>query len=285
MRTASFFVRRMKAIGIFDSGYGGLTIFEKIRQELPEYDYIYLGDNARAPYGPRSFEVVYQFTREAVRHLFDEGCPLVILACNTASAKALRTIQQRDLPHWNDPTRRVLGVIHPTVEVVDSLSRTKHIGVLGTTGTIASQSYTLELAKLFPSVTVVGEACPMWVPLVENNEFDSPGADYFVKQHIDRLLAKDEQIDTIILGCTHYPLLIDKIRRYLSAGITLFPQGEQVAASLKDYLRRHPEMEARLSRERRCRFQTTESAERFMSTASLFLKQTIDTVEQVALPG
>lgn len=279
-----FFAGMMKAIGIFDSGYGGLTIFEKIRQELPDYDYIYLGDNARTPYGTRSFEVVYQFTREAVRHLFDEGCPLVILACNTASAKALRTIQQRDLPRWDDPTRRVLGVIRPTVEVVDSLSRTKHIGVLGTAGTIASQSYTLELAKLFPSVTVVGEACPMWVPLVENNEFDSPGADYFVKQHIDRLLAKDDRIDTIILGCTHYPLLIDKIRRYLPAGITLFPQGEQVAASLKDYLRRHPEMDARLSRGTQCRFQTTESAGRFMSAASLFLKQTIDTVEQIALP-
>lgn len=274
----------MKAIGIFDSGYGGLTIFEKIRQELPDYDYIYLGDNARTPYGTRSFEVVYQFTRKAVRHLFDEDCPLVILACNTASAKALRTIQQHDLPRWDDPTRRVLGVIRPTVEVVDSLSRTKHIGVLGTAGTIASQSYTLELAKLFPSVTVVGEACPMWVPLVENNEFDSPGADYFVKQHIDRLLAKDDRIDTIILGCTHYPLLIDKIRRYLPAGITLFPQGEQVAASLKDYLRRHPEMDARLSRGTQCRFQTTESAGRFMSAASLFLKQTIDTVEQIALP-
>lgn len=279
-----FFAGMMKAIGIFDSGYGGLTIFEKIRQELPDYDYIYLGDNARTPYGTRSFEVVYQFTREAVRHLFDEGCPLVILACNTASAKALRTIQQRDLPRWDDPTRRVLGVIRPTVEVVDSLSRTKHIGVLGTAGTIASQSYTLELAKLFPSVTVVGEACPMWVPLVENNEFDSPGADYFVKQHIDRLLAKDDRIDTIILGCTHYPLLIDKIRRYLPVGITLFPQGEQVAASLKDYLRRHPEMDARLSRGTQCRFQTTESAGRFMSAASLFLKQTIDTVEQIALP-
>lgn len=275
----------MKAIGIFDSGYGGLTIFEKIRQELPEYDYIYLGDNARAPYGPRSFEVVYQFTREAVKHLFDEGCPLVILACNTASAKALRTIQQRDLPQWEEPTRRVLGVIRPTVEVVESLSRTKHIGVLGTSGTIASRSYALELAKLFPSVTVVGEACPMWVPLVENNEFDSPGADYFVKQHIDRLLAKDEQIDTIILGCTHYPLLLDKIRHYLPAGITLLPQGEYVAASLKDYLTRHPEMDARLSRGAHCRFQTTESAERFLSTASFFLKQTIDAVEQVALPG
>ena len=275
----------MKAIGLFDSGYGGLTIFEKIRQELPDYDYIYLGDNARTPYGTRSFEVVYQFTREAVRHLFDEGCPLVILACNTASAKALRTIQQRDLPCWDDPARRMLGVIRPTVEIVDNLSRTKHIGVLGTTGTIASRSYMLELNKLFPSVTVVGEACPMWVPLVENNEFDSPGADYFVKQHIDRLLAKDERIDTIILGCTHYPLLIDKIRRYLPAGITLFSQGEQVAASLKDYLRRHPEMDARLSRGTHCRFQTTESAERFMGAASLFLKQTIDTVEQIALPG
>lgn len=271
-------------IGIFDSGYGGLTIFEKIREAMPEYDYIYLGDNARAPYGTRSFEVVYQFTREAVMHLFYEGCPLVILACNTASAKALRTIQQFDLLRTDDPTRRVLGVIRPTVEVVDTLSRTKHVGILGTVGTISSQSYTLELAKLFPSIKVTGEACPMWVPLVENNEFDSPGADYFVKKHIDRLLARDAQIDTIILGCTHYPLLMKKIYRYLPEGISVFPQGERVADALKDYLRRHPEMDVRLSKHRHCRFQTTESVERFTATASLFLKKTIDRVEQIALP-
>lgn len=270
-------------IGIFDSGYGGLTVFEKIREALPEYDYIYLGDNARAPYGTRSFEVVYRFTRQAVMHLFNEGCSLVILACNTASAKALRTIQQRDLLNMGDPLLRVLGVIRPTVEMIDTLSRTKHVGILGTAGTIASRSYELEIAKLFPSVKVIGEACPMWVPLVENNEFDSPGADYFVKQHIEHLLAQDSQIDTLVLGCTHYPLLMHKIHRYLPAGITLFPQGERVAASLKDYLQRHPEIDKRLTKKGHCRFQTTESVERFTATASLFLKKKIDTAEQIVL--
>lgn len=268
-------------IGIFDSGYGGLTIFDKIREAMPGYDYMYLGDNARTPYGPRSFEVVYQFTRQAVRHLFESGCQLVILACNTASAKALRTIQQKDLPGW-DPDRRVLGVIRPTVELVDAISRTKHIGIVGTVGTIASQSYSIEIGKMFPHIHVTGEACPMWVPLVENNEFNSPGADYFVKKHLDHILASDPQIDTLILGCTHYPLLIEKIRQYLPAGITLFSQGEYVAESLKDYLRRHPGMDARLTKNGTCHFLTTESPEKFSEAASVFLSDQI-TVSRVEL--
>ncbi|MDR0835854.1 MAG: glutamate racemase [Tannerella sp.] len=262
-------------IGIFDSGYGGLTIFSKIKSLLPEYDYIYLGDNARTPYGARSFDVVYQFTRQAVNKLFEEGCPLVILACNTASAKALRTIQQHDLPLSDDPTRRVLGVIRPTVEIVDTLSRTRHVGVLGTSGTVSSQSYELEINKLFPEIIVTSEACPMWVPLVENNEHESAGADYFVKKHLDNILQKDARIDTLLLGCTHYPLLEPKIRKYLPQEITIFSQGERIAESLQDYLNRHPEMEIRLSKNGTCRFLTTESAEKFSESASLFLKQNI----------
>jgi len=268
-------------IGIFDSGYGGLTIFEKIRDLLPHYDYLYLGDNARTPYGSRSFEVVYQFTLQAVQYLFHAGCPLVILACNTASAKALRTIQQSDLPRIA-PDKRVLGVIRPTVEVVDRISRTRHIGILGTPGTIASQSYRLEIAKLFPNVTVVDEACPMWVPLVENREYDSPGADYFIKKHIDNLLRKDSTIDTILLGCTHYPLLIHKIKQFLPDGIAVFMQGKRVAESLKDYLHRHPEIDCRLTKGHAARFLTTESNTKFSEMASLFLKQSID-AEQISL--
>lgn len=268
-------------IGIFDSGYGGLTIFDKIREQLPAYDYIYLGDNARSPYGPRSFDVVYHFTRQAVVKLFEAGCPLVILACNTASAKALRTIQQKDLPRL-DGSRRVLGVIRPTVEKMDAVSRTKHIGIVGTTGTISSGSYTLEIAKMFPHIQVTSEACPMWVPLVENNEYDSPGADYFVQKHIDRIFAADPLIDTLVLGCTHYPLLIEKIKAYLPSGVTLFAQGEYVADSLKDYLRRHPEMETRLARGGGCRFLTTESATKFSETASVFLRNRIE-VQQVTI--
>lgn len=268
-------------IGIFDSGYGGLTIFEKIREAMPGYDYIYLGDNARTPYGPRSFEVVYRFTRQAVMKLFDEGCQLVILACNTASAKALRTIQQKDLPGW-DTNRRVLGVIRPTVECMDQISRSKHIGIVGTNGTISSGSYSMEISKMFPHITVTGEACPMWVPLVENNEFASPGADYFVKKHLEHLLSVDPQIDTIVLGCTHYPLLIDKIRSFLPVGVTVFAQGEYVAASLQDYLLRHPEMDTRLTRTGNCRFLTTESADKFSETASVFLSHPIQ-VEQITI--
>ncbi|MBC8603617.1 glutamate racemase [Parabacteroides acidifaciens] len=268
-------------IGIFDSGYGGLTIFDKIRKAMPGYDYIYLGDNARTPYGPRSFEVVYRFTRQAVEKLFDEGCQLVILACNTASAKALRTIQQKDLPLW-DPDRRVLGVIRPTVELIDQISTSKHIGILGTNGTISSGSYSMEIEKMFPHITVTGEACPMWVPLVENNEFDSPGADYFVRKHLEHILHVDPEIDTLVLGCTHYPLLMNKIRAFLPSGITLFAQGEYVAASLKDYLRRHPEMDARLTKQGQCRFLTTESAAKFSDAASVFLSHSVE-VEQISI--
>jgi len=261
-------------IGIFDSGYGGLTILEHINRRLPSYDYLYLGDNARTPYGTRSFEIVYQFTRQAVVRLFDEGCPLVILACNTASAKALRTIQQKDLP-VSYPSHRVLGVIRPTVEALDSISRTRHIGILGTTGTIASGSYTLEIAKLFPDMTVTGEACPMWVPLVENREYDGEGADFFIEKNINRLFAADPQIDTVVLGCTHYPLLEAKIRRYLPEGVALISQGHLVAASLDDYLLRHPEMTRRLSKNGTCRFLTTEAKEKFTEAASLFLKHAV----------
>lgn len=268
-------------IGIFDSGYGGLTVFDKIRRAMPEYDYIYLGDNARAPYGVRSFEVVYRFTRQAVMELFEEGCRLVILACNTASAKALRSIQQRDLPEW-DVSRRVLGVIRPTVEVMDRVSTTKHVGILGTSGTISSHSYSLEIKKMFPHIRVTGEACPMWVPLVENGECSSAGADYFVKKHLDHILSVDPEIDTLVLGCTHYPLLLEKIKRYLPDGITVLSQGEYVADSLVDYLRRHPEMDARLTRGGGCRFLTTESAEKFSEAASVFLNDPI-AVEQISI--
>lgn len=257
-------------IGVFDSGYGGLSILRRIRHRLPAYDYLFLGDNARAPYGTRSFDIVYQFTLEAVRALFQRGCPLVILACNTASAKALRTIQQNDLP-LIDPTRRVLGVIRPTVEAVGQLTRSRHVGVLATAGTINSQSYDIEIRKLFPDISVAGQACPMWVPIIENREYDSPGADYFVKKYLDALLAKDPEIDTIILGCTHYPLMLDKIRQYTPAGIRLVPQGDYVAESLADYLRRHPEMEARLTRGARCDYFTTEDPSQFSPSASVFM--------------
>ncbi|MDR0536430.1 MAG: glutamate racemase [Tannerellaceae bacterium] len=269
------------AIGIFDSGYGGLTIFNKIKQVLPLYNYVYMGDNARAPYGSRSFELVYRFTRQAVLRLFDEGCRLVILGCNTASAKALRTIQQRDLPMF-DMTRRVLGVIRPTVEGIDAISRSKHVGVLGTAGTISSESYTIEISNLFPHIHVTGEACPMWVPLVENNEFDTPGGDYFVKKHIDSIMAKDRQIDTLILGCTHYPLLIRQIKRHLTSGVNLFSQEECVAMSLKDYLKRHPEIEKRLEKQSLSRFLTTESVDKFTEAASFFLGCNV-AAEQITL--
>lgn len=269
-------------IGVFDSGYGGLTILEKIREKMPEYDYIYLGDNARTPYGTRSFEVVYEFTLQAVEKLFNLGCPLVILACNTASAKALRTIQQINLPVI-DPNRRVLGVIRPTAECIGQLTQTRHVGILATTGTIKSDSYKLEVNKLFPDVTVVGEACPMWVPLVENNEFDSKGADYFVQKHINQLLEKDPDIDTLILGCTHYPLLIKKIREFTPSHIQIVPQGEYVANSLQDYFMRHPEMDERCTKNGTCRFLTTESTAKFEESASIFLQQEEMHVESIAL--
>ena len=261
-------------IGVFDSGYGGLTILDKIREVLPEYDYIYLGDNARAPYGTRSFEVVYEFTRQAVNKLFDMGCHLVILACNTASAKALRSIQMNDLPQI-DPARRVLGVIRPTVECVGEISKNQHIGVLATAGTIKSESYPLEIHKLFPEIQVSGTACPMWVSLVENNESQDEGADYFIRKYIDQLLSKDPQIDTVILGCTHFPILLPKIRQYIPDHISVIAQGEYVAESLKDYLQRHPEMDAKCTKNGNCQFYTTEAEEKFSESASTFLKQQI----------
>ena len=261
-------------IGVFDSGYGGLTILDKIREVLPEYDYIYLGDNARAPYGTRSFEVVYEFTRQAVNKLFDMGCHLVILACNTASAKALRSIQMNDLPGI-DPARRVLGVIRPTVECVGEISKNQHIGVLATAGTIKSESYPLEIHKLFPEIQVSGTACPMWVSLVENNESQDEGADYFIRKYINQLLSKDPQIDTVILGCTHFPILLPKIRQYIPEHISVIAQGEYVAESLKDYLKRHPEMDAKCTKNGNCQFYTTEAVEKFSESASTFLKQQI----------
>ena len=261
-------------IGVFDSGYGGLTILDKIREVLPEYDYIYLGDNARAPYGTRSFEVVYEFTRQAVNKLFDMGCHLVILACNTTSAKALRSIQMNDLPQI-DPARRVLGVIRPTVECIGEISKNQHIGVLATAGTIKSESYPLEIHKLFPEIQVSGTACPMWVSLVENNESQDEGADYFIRKYIDQLLSKDPQIDTVILGCTHFPILLPKIRQYIPDHISVIAQGEYVAESLKDYLKRHPEMDAKCTKNGNCQFYTTEAEEKFSESASTFLKQQI----------
>lgn len=261
-------------IGVFDSGYGGLTILDKIREVLPEYDYIYLGDNARAPYGTRSFEVVYEFTRQAVNKLFDMGCHLVILACNTASAKALRSIQMNDLPSI-DPAHRVLGVIRPTVECVGEISKNQHIGVLATAGTIKSESYPLEIHKLFPEIQVSGTACPMWVSLVENNESQDEGADYFIRKYINQLLSKDPQIDTVILGCTHFPILLPKIRQYIPEHISVIAQGEYVAESLKDYLKRHPEMNAKCTKNGNCQFYTTEAEEKFSESASTFLKQQI----------
>ena len=261
-------------IGVFDSGYGGLTILQHFRKVMPQYDYIYLGDNARTPYGSRSFEVVYEFTLQAVNRLFEEGCQLVILACNTASAKALRTIQQNDLPNI-DPNRRVLGIIRPTVEVIDQITKTKHVGVLGTAGTIQSETYEIEIHKLFPHITTVGEACPMWVPLVENREFDQPGADYFVQKYINSILTKDPLIDTLILGCTHYPLLMDKIKQYIPQGVQLLAQGEYVVESLQNYLIAHPEMDERCSKGGSCKFYTTESVDKFADTASIFLSEKV----------
>ncbi len=256
-------------IGVFDSGYGGLTILKEIVKELPEYDYLYLGDNARAPYGTRSFETVYQYTLECVNHMFAKGCHLVILACNTASAKALRNIQQKDLPNI-DPDRRVLGVIRPTTEIIGHISKTKHVGVLGTTGTVVSNSYPIEIEKFFPEIEVFQEACPMWVPLIENNEFNNEGSNYFIQKNVQSLLKHSPDIDTIILGCTHYPLLINKIKQYIPQHIQLVAQGEIVAKGLKEYLLRHPEMEAKCTKNGRLDFYTTEIPENFNSQAGKF---------------
>ncbi len=263
-------------IGVFDSGYGGLTILSAIRKLLPEYDYVYLGDNARSPYGTRSFDVINDFTLQAVRYLFSEGCPLVILACNTASAKALREIQQKYLPTSEDPSRRVLGVIRPTAEVVGNVTETKHIGIMATPGTISAQSYEVELAKLFPDVSVHGQACPMWVPLVEYGESNGEGADFFVQKYLNELLEQDKQIDSIVLACTHYPLLRPKIEQYLPEGVTLLSQGELVATSLKDYLHRHPEMNDRLTQGGSIRYLTTECPDKFGDLASIFVDEEVN---------
>ncbi len=262
-------------IGIFDSGYGGLTILRDIQQRMPDRDFIYLGDNARAPYGSRSFDVVYTFTLQCVQRLFEMGCHLVILACNTASAKALRNIQQNDLPRL-DPERRVLGIIRPTVEQVGLTSQTRHIGLVGTTGTVQSMSYPLEFKKLYPDITVTDKACPMWVPLVENNEYNGDGADFFVKKYIDELIKKDEQIDTLILGCTHYPLLIDKIKKYLPERVRIVSQGELITESLENYLSRHENIDAKCTRNGVTKYYTTESVEKFNEAASIFLNKKVE---------
>ena len=265
-------------IGVFDSGYGGLTILDAIRKELPQYDYLYLGDNARAPYGPRSFNIVYRFTLEAVKYLFEQGCQLVILACNTASAKALRTIQQNDLPNI-DNTRRVLGVIRPTVEKIGDISKSGNIGILGTAGTVQSRSYDMEINKLHPDFNVYSQSCPLWVPLVENLEANSDGADYFVEKYIKSLLSQNDNIDSIILGCTHYPILIDKIKKFTPSHISIVEQGSIVAKSLTDYLERHPEIESRCSKNGECTFLTTEDSEKFDSMASIFLNEEIKSTQ------
>lgn len=258
------------SIGVFDSGYGGLTILKEMIRILPEYDYLYLGDNARAPYGSRSFDIVFDFTRQAVEELFRRGCHLVILACNTASAKALRSIQQHVLP-VSYPDRRVLGVIRPTVEAVGDLSRSRHVGLLATPGTVRSHSYQLEIAKLYPDMHITETACPMWVPLVETGEASGPGADFFVKKYIDETLSADPEIDTLLLGCTHYPLLLPKIRKYVPDSVTVLPQGDIVGHSLADYLRRHPEIDRHCSKSGSVQYLTTETPEQFDSLASLFM--------------
>ncbi|MBQ9201626.1 MAG: glutamate racemase [Bacteroidales bacterium] len=271
----------MGPIGVFDSGYGGLTILEEFQRQLPQYDYLYLGDNARTPYGNRSFKVVYEYTLEAVRYLLGSGCPLVILACNTASAKALRSIQQNDLPRLS-PESRVLGILRPTVEAVGGITLTGHVGLLGTQGTVQSGSYAIEIAKLHPDIRLTSLACPMWVPIVECGEYDSPGADYFVGKYLDRLFSADPQIDTLILGCTHYPLLLNQIRKHTPQGLNIISQGPLVAESLADYLDRHPEIESRCSRKGQTRYLTTESSRIFEEMASIFTRRDI-AANQVSL--
>lgn len=261
-------------IGIFDSGYGGLTVMKEIVNKLPQYDYLYLGDSARSPYGNRSFDTVYQYTLQCVKWFFDQGCSLVILACNTASAKALRTIQQNDLPQLA-PDKRVLGVIRPTAEIIGQYSESGKVGVLATNGTVASESYPMEIGKFFPAVTVIQEACPMWVPLVENNEQQSKGAAYFVKKNLENIFEKGEDIDVILLACTHYPLLRDTIEEYLPVGVKLLSQGEIVAESLADYLQRHPEIESKCSKEGRRSFYTTDSTTDFDQHATVFFGQEV----------
>ncbi len=271
-------MKQQYPIGVFDSGFGGLTVLNSIIQSLPQYDYIYLGDNARTPYGNRSFETVYEYTREAVDWLFKNNCRLVILACNTASAKALRNIQQKDLLNYG-PQHKVLGIIRPVTEAIDSYSKTKHVGILATQGTVNSESYIIEIKKFFPEMTVVQEACPIWVPLVETLEYKSTGADYFVKKHIDQLLKKDSLIDTIVLGCTHYPLLIDKIRKFVPEYIQIISQGSIVGNKLADYLERHPEIENLCSQNASVQFYTTDSSDSFNILASEFFEKEISSIK------
>ena len=264
-------------IGVFDSGYGGLTVLKELVKKLPQYDFLYLGDNARTPYGTRSFRVVYEYSLQAVKYLFSQNCPLVIIACNTASAKALRNIQQLDLPQIA-PDRRVLGVIRPSVEKVSEITRNGHVGVLGTPGTVLSESYPIELEKWSEGKvkSTVQEACPLWVPLVENNEIDSEGAEYFVRKNIQNILQKDKNLDTLILGCTHYPLLIHQIRKFVPDNVQILEQGQIVAEKLVDYLKRHPDMDQKLSKAGKIEFQTTESADNFNEKAALFLGQKVE---------
>ena len=257
-------------IGVFDSGYGGLTILRRMRKILPQYDYLYLGDNARAPYGPRSFDVVYQFTREAVEKLFSMGCHLVILACNTASAKALRTLQMNDIPRW-DPDRRILGVIRPTAECIGDITKSRHVGILATEGTIRSKSYDMEIHKLFPDIVVTGVACPLWAAIVEANEADSEGAEYFVKKRIKQMFSADDKIDSVILGCTHYPMLLNSIKKHIPQGVQIIPQGDYVANSLKTYLNRHQLLEKKITKGGTVRYLTSENPERFKECAQIFL--------------
>jgi glutamate racemase len=270
----SMYLAPMSPIGVFDSGYGGLTVLKELVKTLPQYDYLYLGDNARSPYGTRSFDTVYRYTLQCVEWLLQQNCPLVILACNTASAKALRTIQQNDLEKLN-PQARVLGVIRPTSEIIGRYSKTGSIGVLATNGTVQSESYKIEIEKFFPELKVAQEACNMWVPLVENNEHQTEGADFFVRKNIQHLLSQDPNIDTLLLACTHYPLLKQKIEAAVPQGVTILSQGEIVAASLKDYLQRHPEIENRISKECKRFFFTTDSAEDFNNKASIFFGTTV----------
>ena len=268
-------------IGVFDSGYGGLTVLSELRKAMPDNDFIYLGDNARAPYGTRSFDVVYEYTLQAVKSLFDQGCHLIILACNTASAKALRTIQQNDLPKIA-PEKRVLGVIRPCAEMIDAFSTTKHIGVLGTSGTVKSESYVLEIEKLHPHITVSQEACPMWVPLVEDNEFNTPGGEFFIRQNIESVLSKDSELDTLILGCTHYPILLEQIRKFVPNSVKVIAQGEIVAKKLAEYLKRHLDMADKCSMNGITMYYTTENPRSFEEKASLFLDEKI-VAEQMVL--
>ena len=264
-------------IGVFDSGYGGLTVLKEIEKLLPQYDFIYLGDNARTPYGTRSFETVYEYTSQCVQWLFQQDCPLIILACNTASAKALRTIQQKDLPKYNDE-KRVLGVIRPSAEIVGDYTTSNEIGILGTKGTVKSESYLIEIEKIFPGIKVFQQACPMWVPLVENNEYESEGADYFIKKDTEALLKKSPRIDTILLGCTHYPLLLKKIEKFLPGEIKVVSQGAIVAKSLEDYLKRHPEIEEKCSKNSSLQFFTTDSTKDFDKHSEIFFGEKVNSV-------